>query len=83
MRALYSAARRAAADNWSEMYAARTTAGLNPMGPCQPRTGAAHRCAYWAGRLGTPSLYSRDRKIMAYAAYRAGVDDRRADERSC
>lgn len=38
-------------------------------------TGAGHRCAYWAGRNGTPSTYS-DRNCNAYPYYAAGVDDR-------
>lgn len=77
MSGLYTACRDAAADNWSEMYLSRTTAGINPMGPNMPRRGAGHRCAYWDGRQGVRSLYSRAHGTLGYAAWAAGRDDAR------
>lgn len=76
MHELYTGCIAAASNNWSEMYLARTTAGFNPTGPNAPRTGAAHRVAFWQGYRNQPSLYSRDRKIVGYAAWRAGQDFR-------
>lgn len=58
------------------MYLTQTTAGVIPMGPNPPRTGAAHRVAYWAGRMDKPSLYARAQGTTGYACWAAGKDDR-------
>lgn len=78
----YETCRRIARDNWSEFYRAKTTAGFNAMGPNAPRTGAGHRCAYWAGRFGEPTLYSGFRGSLGYACWAAGQDDRKEDFRN-
>ena len=84
LAAMYAKCRELAADNWSEFYAARFTSGMRPMGPNPPRPGAGHRCAYWAGRRGERSLYDGSRGgkgTYGYAAWRAGADDRKSDQR--
>jgi hypothetical protein len=81
MRGLYEGCQSAAANNWSEMYASKTTAGVNPMGPNAPRRGAGHRCAYWDGRQDRPSLYERSQGTVGYACWAAGRDDRKEDRK--
>jgi hypothetical protein len=77
LQAMFDACRLAAADNFSEFYY-----GAGPIGPRWPRTGAGHRCAYWAGYRSQPNrMYSRG--TYAYAAYQAGVADRRAHQKGC
>lgn len=76
MRGIYDGCRSQARDNWSDFFQAKTTAGLNPMGPNAPRRGAGHRCAYWDGRMGRMSMYARAQGTLGYAAWRAGHDDR-------
>lgn len=42
----------------------------------KPRHGASHRNAYWNGREGKASRFV-PRGTLAWAAYRAGCDDRK------
>ena len=82
LQAMYAKARELGADNWSDFYIARLSSGPRLVGPFPPRTGAGHRCAYWAGRLGQGSLYDGSRGgrgTYGYAAWAAGADDRKAD----
>lgn len=74
MAAMYEGCRKAARDNWSEMFLVKNTAGLI-YGPHTPRRGAGHRCAYWDGRQNRPSLYARAKGTLGYAAWSAGADD--------
>jgi len=46
-----------------------------------PRRGASHRVAYWRGRAGEPLPKFIDRNTLAYAAFKAGRDERREDEK--
>jgi hypothetical protein len=63
MQTVYETCRRLATDLTSEFY-------VNG----QPRSGAAHRNAYWNGRKGLPpTLYPRG--SLSYACWRAGADD--------
>lgn len=77
MQALYEACRNLGRDFGSELYH-RPDSGH---GPVWPRGGAAHRDAYWQGRKGGHGLYGRDPRILAYAAWAAGDDDRKQDEK--
>src|SRR4051812_27852156 len=65
-QAIYETCRRLAADPTSEFYHAG-----------EPRSGAAHRNAYWNGRRGLPpTLFPRG--SLSYACWRAGADDYKA-----
>lgn len=78
MQNAYEGSRKAAADNWSEFYFTKTTAGQNPFGPNMPHRGAAHRCAYWDGRKGmSQSMYGRAKTMLGYAFFAAGAEDRK------
>lgn len=61
---IYETCRRLAADVTSEFYVQG-----------KPRSGAAHRNAYWNGRKGQP--YASHRSSLAYAAWAAGRDDQK------
>lgn len=65
MQKMYDACRAFAADKSSSFYVEG-----------KPRRGAGHRAAYWNGRAGikTPGA---DRNSLAYACWRAGMDDRK------
>jgi hypothetical protein len=66
MQDIYEACRRLAADPSSEFYHRGA-----------PRSGAAHRNAYWHGRRGSaPTLFIPG--SLAYACWRAGADDYKA-----
>jgi hypothetical protein len=66
MQEIYETCRRLAADQTSEFYHAGS-----------PRSGAAHRNAYWNGRRGmAATLFPRG--SLSYACWRAGADDFRA-----
>lgn len=67
MQDLYEGCRRLAADKSSEFYHAGA-----------PRSGAAHRNAYWNGRRGLPAAPLFGRGTLAYACWRAGADDYKA-----
>lgn len=78
MQNAYEGTRKAASDNWSELYFTKTTAGLNSFGPNMSHRGAAHRCAYWDGRKGVSlSMYGRARNTLGYAFFAAGAEDRK------
>ena len=79
LAAMYAKAIELASDNRSDFYVAQTSGG--PIyGPAYPRTGAGHRCAFWAAYRGQRSLYDGSRGgkgTYGYAAYRAGADFRK------
>jgi len=63
MQEIYETCRRLAADPTSEFYHHG-----------KPRSGAAHRNAYWNGRRGiAATLFTRG--SPSYACWRAGADD--------
>lgn len=70
MRALYDACR---------MYGVIVTSEFYHKGV--PRRGASHRVAYWKGRAGEPLPKYIDRQSLSYAAFKAGRDERKADQR--
>lgn len=70
MKSLYETCRRLGADTTSELY----YKGL-------PRRGASHRVAYWVGRAGEDKPNYIGRNSLSYACFKAGRDDRKADER--
>lgn len=70
MAACYEAARRVAADNFSEFYY-----GAGALGPRWPRRGAGHRDAYWNGRAGQDPRKRYPINSPAYAFCAAGADD--------
>lgn len=70
MRALYDACR---------IYGVITTSEFYHDGI--PRRGASHRVAYWKGRAGEDLPKYIDRGTLAYAAFRAGRDERKEDEK--
>lgn len=69
MQALYDACRASGVVTTTEFY----HNGI-------PRRGASHRVAYWKGRAGEPLPYYIDRSSLAYAAFKAGRDERKVDE---
>lgn len=79
LRAMFDKAIELASDNRSDFYVARLSSG-HIYGPAYPRTGAGHRCAFWAGYKGQRSTYDGTRggkDSYGYAAYRAGVEFRK------
>ena len=46
----------------------------------RPNRLAGHRTAYWSGRAGM--MYRARRRSLAYAAWRAGVDQRKLDQKA-
>ena len=71
MQSLYDACREGGVDVTSEFYHKGRV----------PRSGAAHRSAYWKGRAGEPLPKYIDRHSLTYAAFKAGRDERKEDER--
>lgn len=71
--------RRFKAAGWQAAYELARRYGTDPASTFyyngRPRTGAGHRCAYWAGRRGEPTTYA-DPSIVAYPYWCAGADDR-------
>ena len=70
MQALYDACRKHGVIATSEFY----YQGV-------PSRGAAHRVAYWKGRAGEPMPRYINRTSLSYAAFKAGRDERKEDEK--